>query len=194
MPYAVLWGILAVVFISFISSPLEKLIAVIPIKPGKILLIILFVILLIDLIGTIGSMLAINSRIRKLSVIDEISEGLQKTADLMGEDLTGWILKHLSHSYPNLDAVRLLEARMEKERQLEEAKEKAGVFAVGCSFYKLTCLFFLGAFLGDITETIFCYITTGKFIRQNIIIFIIFCISFLAFCKNNTANRNLHIL
>ena len=171
MPYAVLWGILAVVFISFISSPLEKLIAVIPIKPGKILLIILFVILLIDLIGTIGSMLAINSRIRKLSVIDEISEGLQKTADLMGEDLTGWILKHLSHAYPNLDAARLLEARMEKERQLEEAKEKAGVFAVGCSFYKLTCLFFLGAFLGDITETIFCYITTGILMSRSSVVY-----------------------
>lgn len=75
----------------------------------------------------------------------------------MGEGLTGWVQKRMAKAYPTLETKELLAARQEKERQLEAAKEQAGVFAAGCSFYKLVCLFFLGAFLGDITETIFVW-------------------------------------
>ena len=32
------------------------------------------------------------------------------------------------------------------------AEKTSGVFAEGCCFYKLVYLFFLGAFLGDLTE------------------------------------------
>ena len=49
--------------------------------------------------------------------------------------------------------------------------KRAGVFAVGCSFYKLVCLFFLGAFLGDITETIFCLATTGKLMSRSSVVY-----------------------
>ena len=40
-------------------------------------------------------------------------------------------------------------------------KDAGGVFASGCCFYKIMLLFIIGAFLGDITETIFCRITEG---------------------------------
>ena len=171
MPYTVVWGLLAVVFISFLNPFLERLISLIPMNVGNILLIVLFSIIGIDLVGSVTGVLAVNSRIRKLSVVSEVSENLQKMADLMGEGLTGWVSKHLSRAYPNLEANKLLAARMEKERKLEEEKEKAGVFAVGCSFYKLVCLFFLGAFLGDIAETIFCYATTGRLMSRSSVVY-----------------------
>ena len=40
------------------------------------------------------------------------------------------------------------------------------VFAQGCDFYKIVMLFFIGAFLGDITETIFCRITAGVWMSR----------------------------
>ena len=101
----------------------------------------------------------------------EMAENLQKAADEMGKGLVGWTLKYVSRAYPDLEAKKLLEARQEQERQAEKAKEKAGVFAVGCSFYKLVCLFFIGAFLGDIIETIFCWITMGRLMSRSSVVY-----------------------
>lgn len=171
LPYTVVWGIAAVVCISFVNPFLGQVISFVPTQLGKILLIAAYVIVGLDLAGTVGGIVAVHSRLRKVSIIDDVSENLQKTADLMGEGLAGWTQKHLSKAYPSLAAQELLAARQEKERLAEAAKEKAGVFAVGCSFYKLVCLFFLGAFLGDITETIFCLATTGRLMSRSSVVY-----------------------
>ena len=39
-------------------------------------------------------------------------------------------------------------------------------FAEGCGFFKLASLFIIGAFIGDIVETIFCLITTGRLMSR----------------------------
>ena len=44
------------------------------------------------------------------------------------------------------------------------------VFAKGCDFYKIVMLFFVGAFLGDITETIFCRITAGVWMSRSSVV------------------------
>ncbi len=44
------------------------------------------------------------------------------------------------------------------------------VFAAGCGFYKIVLLFFVGAFLGDITETIFCRITAGVWMSRSSVV------------------------
>ena len=51
----------------------------------------------------------------------------------------------------------------------ERAEEilKEGRFAEGCGFYKLFWLFLTGAFLGDVTETIFCRITSGVWMSRS---------------------------
>lgn len=164
MPYTVVWGLSAVVCISFINPFLKDIISLIPHTAGIVILIVAYCILLIDLTGTVTSIITVRFRLRKLDFIEDISESLEKTADAMGKGITGWTMKHFSKAYPNLELKEILAAKQEQERQLEAAKEKAGVFAVGCSFYKLICLFFLGAFLGDITETIFCFATTAELI------------------------------
>ena len=171
LPYTVVWGISAVVCISFINPSLKELLVLIPSNLGTILLIVLYAVLCLDLAGTIMAIKAVHSMLRRLSIIEGVSENLQKAADMMGEGLTGWVQKHMAKAYPSLEAKELLAARQEKERQLEAAKERAGVFAVGCSFYKLVCLFFLGAFLGDITETIFCLATTGKLMSRSSVVY-----------------------
>lgn len=171
LPYSVVWGISAVVCISLVNPFLGQAISFVPTQLGKILLIILYTVLGIDFAGTITGVAAVRSRLRKATLIDNVSENLQKTADSMGEGLAGWVQKHMAKAYPNLEAQKLLAAQQEKERLQEEAREKAGVFAVGCSFYKLVCLFLLGAFLGDITETIFCLATTGRLMSRSSVVY-----------------------
>lgn len=171
LPYTIVWGLSAVICISFINPALKDLLALIPSNLGTIILIILYVVLCLDLAGTVMAIKAVHSRLRKLSIIEDVSENLQKAADMMGEGLTGWVQKHMAKAYPSLEAKELLAARQEKERQMEAARERAGVFAVGCSFYKLVCLFFLGAFLGDITETVFCLATTGKLMSRSSVVY-----------------------
>ena len=50
-----------------------------------------------------------------------------------------------------------------------EPKDKA-VFAKDCDFYKIVMLFFIGAFMGDITETIFCRITAGVWMSRSSVV------------------------
>ena len=82
-----------------------------------------------------------------MSLVYQVSENLQKTADMMGEGVTKWILKHLEKAYPLLDVRTILKAKLEREKEIKKAEAEADVFAAGCGFYKLVCIFFLGAFL-----------------------------------------------
>ena len=49
-------------------------------------------------------------------------------------------------------------------------KVTSTVFAAGCSFYKIVLLFFCGAFLGDLTETVFCRITAGVWMSRSSVV------------------------
>lgn len=171
LPYSVVWGLLAVCCVKIVNPLLNDLIQLIPRAISNFILIVIGIITAIDYIGTISGILTLRSHIKKASLIYSISKNLQNAADTMGAGVTGLVLKHLNKAYPSLDAESLLNAKLEKERQIEEEKEKSGVFAVGCSFYKLVCLFFLGAFLGDITETIFCYITAGELMSRSSVVY-----------------------
>lgn len=44
------------------------------------------------------------------------------------------------------------------------------IFAYGCSFYKIVWLFLIGSFLGDVTETIFCRLTTGIWMSRSSVV------------------------
>ena len=171
IPYSVIWGLTAVLCIRFINPFLRKTLLLLPETAGKIILLVLCILIAVDFAGTLTGILKVHSHIKKQSLVYEVSENLQKTADLMGEGLTAFVLRRMERAYPSLAARELLEGKKEREREKEEAKEKAGVFAVGCSFYKLVCLFFLGAFLGDITETIFCLITAGELMSRSSVVY-----------------------
>lgn len=67
--------------------------------------------------------------------------------------------------------ISAVERRMAKAYPVIEEKSeeilKEGKFAEGCGFYKLFWLFLIGAFLGDITETIFCRLTSGVWMSRS---------------------------
>ena len=170
LPYELLWGILAVLCVCFVNPFLTRMISLIPRPVGETVLAVLGILLLLDLAGTLTGILKVRSRMKK-SLLYGVSENLQKTADLLGEGLTGFVLRRMERAYPRLSARELLEARKEQERKKKAAREQTEVFAAGCSFYKLAVLFFLGAFLGDITETIFCLVTAGKLMSRSSVVY-----------------------
>ena len=49
-------------------------------------------------------------------------------------------------------------------------RAQTGAFAAGCSPYKIVLLFFIGAFLGDITETIFCRVVGGEWMSRSSVV------------------------
>ena len=81
--------------------------------------------------------------------------------DEVSEELGSWISRRVERrirkAYPKIQAV---EARLANEK----------VFAAGCGFYKVVMLFFIGAFLGDITETIFCRVTAGVWMSRSSVV------------------------
>ena len=73
--------------------------------------------------------------------------------------LAQWIISHVEKrmvkAYPSI-----------QEDKTTESKTSAK-FAAGCGFYKLFWLFFLGAFLGDLVETVFCRFSMGRWMSRS---------------------------
>lgn len=171
LPYSVVWGGLAVLNICVVNPFLRKVFGMIPRAAGEIILIVLLAVTLLDLAGTLTGILKVRSHVKKQSLLYEVSENLQRTADMMGQGLTKLVLRRMERAYPALNVGELLKARREQEQKKEAAKAETAVFAAGCSFYKLVSLFFLGAFLGDITETIFVFATAGKLMSRSSVVY-----------------------
>lgn len=171
LSYLLLWGASALLCILFLNPLLTNLISFVPELAGMVLLVIICFTMLIDLIGTFSAITVVRSRIKRILLIDDVSESLQKAADTMGEGLTGWVLRHLEKTYAGLDRRELLKVRRDEKIRQAATADKTKVFAEGCGFYKLVCLFLIGAFLGDITETIFCFITMGKIMSRSSVVY-----------------------
>ena len=75
------------------------------------------------------------------------------------------------NAYPNLSLEQILKQQKEALERERKENEASLVFAKGCSVYKLISLFFIGAFLGDIIETIFCYVTAGVLMSRSSVVY-----------------------
>lgn len=162
LKYSLIWGISSLFIMYLGNSILTTVLAFIPHLAGMILLIISFSILTCDFIG---SSLAVAGMHTKQKQINDITHQMKKTSLLLENAITLRIQRRMQKVFSGLD-----------KEALETVKEETTpapptVFAEGCCFYKLICLFFIGAFLGDITETIFCYITTGVLMSRSSVVY-----------------------
>lgn len=148
---SVLWGICTVLMIYVLNPVFTGLVGLIPKLWGEIILWVLFGLLIVDFIGTV---IAVWGLKKKNGRIDQIREGLERTSKLLENTMTRRLQARMIKAYPNL-----------------EKDEKEDVFASGCGFYKLACLFFIGAFLGDITETVFCRFSMGRWMSRSSVVF-----------------------
>ena len=172
LPFSLLWGALSVVTVMFADSLLCGLFDRIPHLLSIILLLILGGLLLLDTIGSALSTISLQLQAKhradyalekQTARLDQITEGLGETSRFLENALTRHMQKRLQKSYPAISLDALVKARAERK--------KSTVFAEGCCFYKLFSLFFIGAFLGDITETIFCRITAGVWMSRSSVIY-----------------------
>lgn len=166
---AALWGVCAVVMVRFANPLLLGLIARIPGLIGKICLWSIGGVMVLDAIGSSAAVFQMHYRLRRLAL--QVSYDMQRLSGSLGNVLTRKIQRRMINAYPNLSLEQILKQQketLERERREDEASP---VFAKGCSIYKLISLFFIGAFLGDIIETIFCYVTAGVLMSRSSVVY-----------------------
>ena len=160
LPFSLGWGVCAVVLNMFLNPLLVKLLRIMP----RLLMVIIMIALTVALVlDTVGTTLAIRGLQKKQVQLAEFTEGVSQVSKLLENAITRRIQKRMDKAFPMLEIPKI--------KRQKRTKEKETVFAEGCSFYKLVSLFFIGAFLGDITETIFCLITAGKLMRRSSVVY-----------------------
>ena len=162
--YSILWGVLAVLVMLFINPFLSGILTLIPSLLSAIVLWTLSVLLALDFLSTSLAVLGMRKEAARFA---HLTEGLQQTSYILENALTKKVQSRMERSFPAIDLRTLSDAK-----PLTGQKKKGRtVFAEGCGFYKLVSLFFLSAFLGDITETIFCLATTNRLMSRSSVVY-----------------------
>ena len=151
---SLLWGALSVITIKWGNPLLLSLFDLIPATVRAAVLWALLVLFAIDAVGTLLTMLGLRYRWPPAEAVENRLASLTLRAGL-------WILGHVENRMAKAHPALTFE---------HQKKAKSTVFAAGCSPYKIVLLFFIGAFLGDITETIFCRITAGYWMSRSSVV------------------------
>lgn len=159
--YSLLWGALAVLMIYFANPFLASIVSLIPYLFGVIVLWVLAGILVIDFLSTGLALVGMQKKMKRFSAI---TDGVIQVSGILENAIACRVTRRMKKAFPALDAV-------DTKHLQAKGKEEPAVFAKGCCFYKLISLFFIGAFLGDIVETIFCLITTGVLMSRSSVIY-----------------------
>ena len=163
LKYSVIWGLSSLVCV-FVGDPLlARLTGLIPRPAGEMILLAAFLVLGIDFAGSWAAVLQWNGSLRRPS---ELSRVLRSLTDALDTRLTRAIQRRMARAYPSLERERL-SARLDQRAR----RERPAVFAAGCGFYKLAMLFFLGALLGDVTETVFRRLTAGVWMSRSSVVY-----------------------
>lgn len=148
------WGVLCTVAVTWGNGLILKLFGFLPGILGTILIWTVMGILILDILATV---IILQGRSKKLETWESIDAWLDSLTSKFGKQIYSRVNRRIEKAYP--EAVR------------KEAEEKnKQVFAYGCGFYKIFWLFIIGAFLGDITETIFCRVTGGVWMSRSSVV------------------------
>lgn len=148
LQYSVLWGLLGALAVRYGNGIILRIYRGLPDVVGKAAIWALTAVGAADLIG---SFLFVCHMEEKLPQLLGWNHKLQRWTFRLATKISGNIEKRIGRSYPTV----LLE---------KEKKEKSGD---RCSFAQVFWLFLIGAFAGDIVETLFCRITTGVWMSRS---------------------------
>lgn len=152
---SLLWGAMGVVAVKWVGPLLTGLYGLIPGLAARVVIWVLLAILAVDCLGTA---LTLAGVVHRLPRIEAVGSRLAALSLRMGH----WILARtegrIQRTYPQATF------------RPAAPREKPAVFAQGCSFYKIVLLFFIGALLGDLTETIFCRVTAGVWMSRSSVV------------------------
>lgn len=147
---SLLWGALGYAGIRW-GNPL--LVRICRFPPAIVRNIVLWVMLSILVVDGLASYMLLVGKSGRLDRWAAVDSQFANVAARLGR----WIYEHMEH--------RIHKAYQVIEKIEED--EKTGTFAEGCGFYKIAMLFFVGSFLGDVTETIFCRIKMGVWMSRS---------------------------
>lgn len=155
LQYSILWGVLSVLSVRFVTPVLMKIYHTIP---SFIMHILMWAMLGIFAVDVLGCTYVIRGNAKKNDTIQKFDEGLSSGKLRIGKWIEKHILQRVQKAYPTIT---------EGKRQ---EKTTSSIFAEGCNFYKLAILFFIGAFVGDIIEMIFCRLTMGYWMSRSSVV------------------------
>lgn len=153
LPMSLIWGAAGFVAVKWGNPLLARLYHLFPAFFRELVLWVLLAALFIDALATY---LLMTGKSRHPERWQEADNRFIRFTAQFG----GWISARVEH---RIRTAYRTAAKIEPE-------EKTGAFAEGCGFYKVIMLFFIGAFLGDITETIFCRITAGVWMSRSSVV------------------------
>lgn len=149
---SILWGVLGIILVKWLNPLFLQLYQLWPMGIHVIVWALLAVMTL-DLLGTNA---ALSGNKQKAERYRESNKKIARvTAVLHGK------------------IYRAIEARIWRAHSvsISETKEKENeVFAQGCGFYKIFWLFFIGAFLGDLIEMVFCRFSLGWWMSRSSVV------------------------
>ena len=149
----------AVFCIKVLNPLLLDLVHRIPEAAEDVLLLLMGLLFLADTVCCGAAVLSLHRTVRMMRFTGRV----QEFTDDFGNALTRHVQRRMERSYPNLEIRKILDTpAREKDRE---------VFARGCCFYKLAGLFFIGSFLGDLVETIFCYVRSGVLMSRSSVVY-----------------------
>lgn len=154
LEYSVLWGILGVLCLRYGNPLLLRLYHLLPERAAKILLLCALAVLLVDAASSYFVVMRIP---QYLPQMESVHNRIAVQTLRLGQWIARQTERRMEQAYPGIQRIRAIE-------------QQQGIFAPGCSFYKLVILFFIGSFLGDVTETVFCRVRAGIWMSRSSVV------------------------
>ncbi|MBQ8803528.1 MAG: putative ABC transporter permease [Tyzzerella sp.] len=154
LPASAIWGILAFVMMKWGNLILISLFHLLPKIASTIIIWMLLLILALDILATV---IVLSGRSRDASRWEALDQWFTRYTARFGQKIYLQVSNRIHNAYP-------------KAKKVEVVEEKSTVFANGCGFHKIVWLFIIGAFLGDITETVYCRITAGVWMSRSSVV------------------------
>ena len=124
--------------------------------PSFIIELIIWIFAAVLAVDILASYMLVTGRKGRFDKLERANNAIANATAKLGKWIALHVEKRITKAYP----------QMEKSA----GAEKEAGFAKGCSFYKIILLFFIGAFLGDVTETIFCRLTAGVWMSRSSVV------------------------
>ncbi len=147
LQYSLLWGLIGFFAVRYGNGLVLGLYELLPESVTKIAV---WVLLTYGCMDMAGSVISVYHMEEKLPGLLRWNRTLQKWTYRLTAGLSGHVEERFVRSYPSM-----------LQKQEDEAEEEK------CSLVQLFWLFLIGAFLGDLVETVFCRLTAGVWMSRS---------------------------
>ena len=147
LQYSLLWGALGTATVLWINDLLFRLYALLP---GWLMKPVLWAAMTVAVLDQLGAFLAVGRYAAEHPHLEQLGVELSRHSDKLRSRLAAQVERRVQRAYPAA-------ARPEPTTRAENALSTAD----------LLWLFVIGAFLGDVVETLFCRVTAGVWMSRS---------------------------